>query len=357
VVKSDVVDLPVSWEIDLWGRVRRSAESGDASFEASAADLAAAILSVQATVAQDYFQLRVLDTQQKLLDDTATAYERSLTMTNNRYTVGLAARSDVAQAEAQFRAARAQSIDNAIQRTQLEHAIAALVGQAPAQFSIPAAPFAEDWVLRLPTVPLSLPSELLERRPDIAAAERRAAAANASIGVAKAALFPTLSLTGSGGFQSTSMVNLFTVPSRAWSLGPQLAVSIFDGGLRRAQTKAAVAAYDASAATYKQTVLSAFQEVEDNLAALKLLELEVQEQDVAVRSSRETAEQFMNRYKAGTVDYLSVVTVQATVLFNERTALSLLGRRLTASVGLVKALGGAGVVTAKTGETQNSPGK
>jgi NodT family efflux transporter outer membrane factor (OMF) lipoprotein len=301
--------------------------------------------------------LRVLDTQQKLLNDAAAGYERSLAMTNNRYAVGLASRSDVAQAEAQFRTARAQSIDNDLQRAQLEHAVAALIGQAPAQFSLQAAPFNDDWVLKLPAVPASLPSELLEHRPDIAAAERRAAAANASIGVAKAALFPTLSLTGSGGFQSTSMVDLFTVPSRAWSLGPQLALSVFDGGLRRAQTRAAVAAYDASAATYKQTVLSAFQEVEDNLTALKLLELEAREQDAAVKASRETAEQFMNRYKAGTVDYLSVVTVQTTVLTNERAALSLLGRRLTANVGLIKALGGANGFASGTGVAQSKPGK
>jgi NodT family efflux transporter outer membrane factor (OMF) lipoprotein len=334
------VGLAASWEVDLWGRIKRGIESGDARLAASAADLAAANLSVQANLAQNYFQLRVLDTQQKLLNDTATAYERSLKLTSNRYAVGLASRTDVAQSETQLRAIRAQAIDNSVQRAQLEHAIAVLTGQPPAQLSIAAIPFTEATTV-LPTIPVNLPSELLERRPDIAAAERRAAAANAEIGVTKAAMFPTLNLGASLGFQSNRMADLFNLPSHVWSLGPTMAAAIFDGGLRQAQTNAAIAAYDVTVANYKQIVLTGFQEVEDNLSSLHLLEQEAAEQEAAVRFARESVQQTENRYKAGTVDYLSVVTVQTTALANERAALSILGRRLTASVGLIKALGGA----------------
>ena len=333
--------LSASWEIDFWGRIKHSVESGDASQAASAADLAAAILSVQASLAQNYFQLRVLDSQQNLLNDTVVAYERSLKLTQNRYVVGLATRTEIAQAETQLRSTRAQAVDNSLQRAQLEHAIAALIGQSPAQFSLPASPFSDTTSFKLPTLPASLPSELLEHRPDIAAAERRIAAANANIGVAKAAFFPTVSLSANAGFQSTTLGNLVSLPSRVWSLGPILAQTLFDGGLRQSQTDAAIAAYDASVATYKETILTSFQEVEDNLVALNLLEQEALEQDAAVRFSHQSVQQTLNRYKAGTVDYLSVVTVQTTALSNERTSLSLLGRRLVASVGLIKSLGGA----------------
>jgi len=333
--------LTAGWEVDLWGRVKRSVEAGDAGMTASAADLAAARLSVQAILAEDYFQLRIFDTQQKLFNDTVATYERSLTLTKNRYAVGLATRSDVAQAEAQLRATRALAIDNSVQRTQLEHAIAVLLGKAPAEFELAVAPFEDIKRVALPDIPASLPSELLERRPDIAAAERRAAAANAEIGVAKAALFPTITLSATGGYQSTSLGDLVTVPSRIWSLGPLLAASLFDGGLRQAQTNAAIAVYDANVASYKQTVLNGFQEVEDNLAALRLLEQEGGELDSAVRFARESVQQTVNRYKAGTEDYLSVVTVQNTALLDERAAVGVLGRRLTASVGLFKALGGS----------------
>ncbi len=333
------VGLAAGWEVDLWGRIKHGIESGDARLAASAADLAAVNLSVQANLAQNYFQLRVYDTQQKLLNDTATAYERSLKLTSNRYAVGLASRTDVAQSETQLRAIRAQAIDNSVQRAQLEHAIAVLTGQPPAQLSITAIPFTAATTV-LPMIPVSLPSELLERRPDIAAAERRAAAANADIGVTKAALFPTLNLGASLGFQSSRIADLLNLPSHVWSLGPTLAASIFDGGLRRAQTNAAIAAYDVTVANYKQIVLTGFQEVEDNLSSLRLLEQEAAEQEAAVRFARESVQQTENRYKAGTVDYLSVVTVQTTALANERAALSILGRRLAANVGLIKALGG-----------------
>ena len=333
--------ISAGWEADLWGRIKRGIESGDATLAASAADLNAATLSVQATLAQNYFQLRILDSQKKLLDDTALGYERSLKLTNNRYNVGLASRTEIAQAEAQLRSTRAQAIDVSAQRAQLEHAIAVLTGHAPAEFSLASLPLENSAKLKLPEIPASLPSELLERRPDIAAAERRAAAANAQIGIAKAALFPSLNLTGNLGYQTNHLADLLSVPSRIWSLGPLLAVSIFDGGQRKGQTDAAIAAYDATVSAYKQTILGGFQEVEDNLALLRILEEESKEQEAAVKSALESLQQTENRYKAGTVDYLSVVIVQTTALTAEREALSLLGRRLTASVGLIKALGGS----------------
>lgn len=337
------IGVVAGWEVDLWGRVKRGVESGDATLAATAADLNAATLSIQASLAQSYFQLRVLDSQKRLLDDTASAYEKSLKLINNRYNVGLASRTEIAQAQTQLSATRAQAIDINAQRAQLEHAIAVLTGRAPAEFSLTASPLENSIQLKLPAIPASLPSELLERRPDIAAAERRAAAANAQIGIAKAALFPSLNLVGSLSTQSNLLADLFSTPSRIWSLGPQLALSLFDGGQRKGQTDAAIAAYDATIVTYKQTILTGLQEVEDNLSALRLLDLEAAEQENAVRFARESVQQTENRYKAGTVDYLSVVTVQTTALNNERTLLSLQARRLTASVGLIKALGGPAI--------------
>ncbi len=335
------VNLSANWEADLWGRIKRGIESGDASLAASAADLNAATLSVQATLAQDYFQLRILDSQKKLLDDTALAYERSLKLINNRYNVGLASRTEIAQAEAQLRTTRAQAIDISAQRAQLEHAIAVLAGKAPADFSLAALPLNYSSTVKLPDIPKSLPSELLERRPDIAAAERRAAAANAQIGIAKAALFPSLNLAGNYGYESNSFADILSIPGRVWSLGPLLAVSLFDGGQRKGQTDAAIAAYNATVSNYKQTVLTGFQDVEDNLVSLRILEEEAKEQESAVSFALESLQQTENRYKAGTVDYLSVVIVQTTALTAERNALSILGRRLNAHVGLIKALGGA----------------
>jgi NodT family efflux transporter outer membrane factor (OMF) lipoprotein len=338
---SYAVGLNAAWEADLWGKIKRGIESGDANLSASAADLNSAILSVQATLAQNYFQLRILDTQKKLLDETAVAYERSLTLTNNRYKVGLASRTEIAQAEAQLRTTLAQAIDTSGQRAQLEHAIAVLTGHTPAEFSLAVSPLENTALFKLPDTPASLPSELLERRPDIAAAERRTAAANAQIGVTKAAFYPSLNLVGNLGFQSSSLSNLLTLPSRVWSLGPLLAISIFDGGQRKGQTDASIAAYDAAVSVYKQTVLDGFQEVEDDLALLRTLEEEAKEQEAAVRFAKESLQQTENRYKAGTVDYLSVVIVQSTALTAERNALSILGRRLNANIGLIKALGGS----------------
>ena len=336
IVDNRSVGLSSSWEIDLWGRLRRAVESSAASAQASAADLAAARLSAQAELASDYFQLRVLDAQKQLLDDTVTAFGKSLELTRNRYTAGVAAKVDVVQAETQLKSTLAQAIDTGVQRAQLEHAIAILVGKPPSEFSIAPVPLAAT----MPRVPLGLPSELLERRPDVAAAERRAAAANAQIGVAKAAYFPSLTLSASGGFRSANAADLFTTPSRFWSIGPALAQSIFDAGLRSAQTEQAIAAYDATVAQYRQAVLAGFQEVEDNLAALRILEEEAKVQDDAVRAAHESVVLTTNQYKAGIVSYINVVTVQTTQLSNERTAVGILGRRLVAAATLVKALGG-----------------
>ena len=330
------VALNTSWELDVWGRVRSTVEAGEASWQASAADLEAARLSAYAALAQNYFALRVADATRQVLEDTVAAYERTLELTRNRYAAGVVASVDVVQAEVQWKSAQAQLVDVGVERAQLEHAIALLVGEAPAAFSIERAPFAAG----MPTIPVGLPSELLERRPDIAAAERSAAAANARIGVAQAAFFPTVTLSGAAGSRSTSAADLLTTPSRFWSLGGALAQAVFDAGLREAQKDQAIAVYDEDAATYRQTVLTAFQEVEDNLAALRILEEESRLQDEVVQAARHALELTTNQYKAGIVSYLNVISAQTTLLSNERTAASLLGRRLTASVALVKASGG-----------------
>ena len=336
IITNRSASLSAGWEADLWGRLRRAVESGEASAQASAADLAAARLSAQAELASSYFQLRILDAQKQLLEDTVAAFQKSLDLTKNRYDAGVAAKVDLVQAETQLKSTQAQAIDTGVQRAQLEHAIATLTGKAPAEFSIAPAPLA----VAMPRVPIGLPSELLERRPDVAGAERRVAAANAQIGVAKAAYFPSLTLSASYGSRSADAAQWFTVPSRFWSIGPALAQSIFDAGLRRAQTEQAIAAYDATVAEYRQAVLAGFQEVEDNLAALRILGEEAEVQEEAVRAARESVLLTTNQYKAGIVSYINVVTVQTTQLNNERTAVGILGRRLVAAVTLVKALGG-----------------
>jgi NodT family efflux transporter outer membrane factor (OMF) lipoprotein len=325
-----------TWELDLWGRVRRAVEAGDASWQASAADLETARLSARSSLATSYFTLRITDAFRQILEDTVAAYERSLELTRNRYKAGVVARVDVVQAEVQWKSAQAQLVDLGVDRAQLEHAIALLVGEAPANFSLERKPLA----LAMPEVPLVLPSTLLERRPDIAAAERSMAAANARIGVAKAAYYPTLSLSGAGGQRATDLSDLFLAPSRFWSLGANLAATIFDGGARAAATEEARAAYDEQAALYRQTVLTGFQEVEDNLAALRILGEEARVQDEVVQGARTNVELTMNQYRAGVVSYLNVILAQATLLQNERTSAQLLGRRLTASINLVKAAGG-----------------
>ncbi|WDZ94872.1 efflux transporter outer membrane subunit [Herbaspirillum sp. WKF16] len=328
--------LTASWEADIWGRVRRDIEASTDSAQASAADLAAARLSAQASLAQSYLQLRVLDAQQQLLEDTVQAYQRSYQLTQNQYAAGMAAKSDVIQAQSQLKSAQAQALDNGVTRAQVEHAIALLVGKTPSTFALPRAPLAAA----APPVPQGVPSMLLERRPDVAAAERRVASANARIGVAKAAYFPSLTLSASGGYQSSSFADWFSLPGRVWSLGPQLAQNIFDGGARRAATAQAIATYDGTVAQYKQAVLTAFQEVEDNLAALRILEQEADVQNEALQAARQAVTLVTNQYKAGTVSYVNVITAQATAFSAERTSLDILNRRMAASVLLAKALGG-----------------
>jgi len=330
------VALDVSWEIDLWGRIRRSIEASTTSAQASEADLAAATLSAQALLAQDYLLLRVQDAEISLLRETVAAYERSLQLTRNQYAAGIVARGDVAQAEAQLKSTQAQVFDAGITRAQLEHAIAVLIGKPPAELTIPF----KTVVAANPEIPLFVPSALLERRPDIAAAERRAASANAQIGVAQAAFFPALSLAAVGGVQSSVIGSLLSLPSRYWSLGPTLAQTIFDAGLRSAQKAQAVATYDETVANYRSTVLGGFQDVEDNLSALTLLAQEEAVQDEAVKAARQAAAIANNQYKAGITSYLAVIVLQASALNSERTALTIRGRRFTASVGLIKALGG-----------------
>ena len=326
----------VGWELDLWGRVRRTVEANVATAQASSADLQAARLSIHATLAQNYFQLRGLDAQKQLLDDTVAALRKSLQLTQNRYDAGVAAKAEVVQAETQLKTTEAEAIDTGVQRAQLEHAIAALIGKPAGRFSLAAA------VLEAapPDIPAGLPSQLLERRPDIAAAERRVAAANAQIGVAKAAFFPNITLSATGGYESSSVSQWLSAPSRFWSLGPALAQLVFDGGLRRAQSEQALALYDANVAGYRDIVLTAFKEVEDNLVALRLLQQEAKVQEEAVQAARRSLALTTNQYKAGLINYLSVITVQTALLGSEKTTVDLRSRRLTAGVLLIKALGG-----------------
>ena len=329
--------LAGAWQPDLWGGVRRQIESNFANAQVNAATMQALILSSQAALATDYFQLKILDEQKKLLEDNTAAFSKTLEITKNRYAVGVAAKSDVVQAEAQTESVRAQSINVGIQRAQMEHAIAVLTGKAPGELSLPPAPL----VAQTPAIPVILPSELLERRPDIAGAERQIAATNALIGVAKAAYFPTLNLNANDGYQDNfKLSSLFTLAKNFWSFPAAGALTLFDGGAKNAQYKQAIDNWEASVANYRQTVLTAFQQVEDNLAALRILEEEVQVQNRAVAAANEAVALTINQYKAGTVSYINVMTAQSTALTNQVTAVQLLGSRLTASVQLVTALGG-----------------
>lgn len=325
-----------SWEADVWGRIARNVEAADARVEASDADLAAARLSARATLAQTYFQLRSAECQKRLLEATVAAYERALELTRNRYAAGVAGRADVVQAESLLRSTRAQTIDVRLSRAQYEHAIAVLIGEAPAAFTLAES----DAPLPVAVTPVSLPSTLLERRPDIAAAERRVAAANAAVGAAQAARFPVLGLTAGAGYRSSDLSELLSLSSRYWSLGPTVAASLFDGGAKRAATGQAVAVWDQAVATYRQTVLTAFQEVEDNLVAARLLEHELTEQNAAVTAAAEAEAIALNQYRAGTVSYLNVVTAQTTLLTARRSANDLAARRLLAAVLLAKNAGG-----------------
>ena len=328
--------LQASWTPDFWGKIRRQLEASEASAEASNANLALAILSAQSTLAVDYLDLRIADEQKRLLSSTVSGYTKSLEITQNQYNAGIAASSDVLQAKVQLENAQAQLIDIGVARAQFEHAIAVLTGKAPADFSI-----AEiDSVPSLPEIPVAVPADLLQRRPDISASERNVAAANAEIGVAEAAYFPDISLAASGGYNSSALSNLLTLPNRFWSIGPSLAETIFDAGLRGAQTDAAIAAYDQTVANYRQTVLTAFQQVEDNLAALRIYGKEAETLDSEVKDASKSAEVAMNQYKAGTVSYLNVVTAQTAALNAKLSALNLRKSRLTAMVLLIENLGG-----------------
>ncbi|HEX4824231.1 MAG TPA: multidrug efflux RND transporter permease subunit [Candidatus Polarisedimenticolaceae bacterium] len=330
------VPVDFSWEADLFGRLRRTAEEGAAQAQASAADLEGVRLAMHAELAVDYFELRGLDAEAKLFDTTVDAYNVALELTKNRYAQGVASGVDVAQAETQLESTHAQATDLRLQRTQLEHAIAVLMGKPPSEFSLPPGqPLAEP-----PGVPVGLPSDLLEQRPDVAAAERRAAAANAAIGVAQAAYFPSLTLSASGGFASSALGDLFSLPSRFWSIGAAALETIFDGGRRRAAKNQAIAGYDASVAAYRESVLTALQQVEDNLAALRDLEVEASEQAKATAAAERALSLAQNRYKAGITSYLEVVVAQAVALGDERASVDLSVRRMVASVNLVQALGG-----------------
>ena len=338
-VSENMLSGDVSWEIDLWGKIRRTVEASRATAQASAADLENVRLSAQAQLAQDYFQLCSLDAQKKLLDDTDVIYQKFYDLTKNQYASGVAAQSAVIQAKTQLEMIEAQAIDIGVQRSQIEHAIAVALGKPASDFSI--APL--TLLSAVPSVPAGFPSEILERRPDIAAAERTVAAANAQIGVAESAYFPTLTLGASGTYQSSNLANLFSSPNPLWSLGPVLAGTIFDAGLRQAQTAQARAAYNADVASYRQTVLTAFQQVEDNLAALRILEQEAQVQDAAVKDAQKAVELETNQYKAGTVSALDVIITQATALTDEKAAVTILGERFNACVLLIQYLGGGWV--------------
>jgi NodT family efflux transporter outer membrane factor (OMF) lipoprotein len=325
-----------SYEVDLWGRVRRTVNASREETQATAADLATATLSIQAEAAYDYFELRSADAQQKLLDDTVKAYADALRLTQNRFEGGAAPKSDVAQAQTQLDTALAQETDIGVARAQYEHAIATLMGKPPAQFTLePAALHATA-----PVIPLALPSQLLERRPDIAASERRVEEANEQIGIARAAFFPTVTLGASAGLEGNSILNWLNWPSRFWAVGPSLAQTLFDAGRRRAGSDSAMAGYDAAVASYRETTLTAFQQVEDNLAALRIMEDEERRQRDAVVSAQESLQIFINRYQGGVDNYLQVITAQTIALTNERDEIDIQRRRMDASVLLIKALGG-----------------
>jgi NodT family efflux transporter outer membrane factor (OMF) lipoprotein len=328
--------LGVSWEADLWGKLRRGLEADRANAQASFADLANMRLSLQSELVQNYLQLRVLDEQKRLLQRTLDTYQRSLKLTQNQYRAGISGKDAVAQAQTQLKSAEADLIDLAWQRAQYENAIAVLMGQAPADFAL-----AEREALPvLPAIPVAVPSQLLERRPDIAAAERAMIAANARIGVAKTAYYPDLTLSLSGGYSSSTLGDWISLPNRFWSIGPQFAMTLFDGGQRSAEVERTEAVYDQTVAQYRQTVLDSFREVENAMSQLKVYEDEAGVRGEALAAARESLRLTSNQYRAGLIGYLDVVNVQATALSNERSALNILQSRLVASVQLIAALGG-----------------
>ena len=331
-------DLPigVSYEADVWGSVRRSLRAIEEAAQVSDAQLEGARLLYQADLAQDYFELRGTDGEKELLETTVKSYEDYLKLTQDRFNSGVASGSDVAQAQTQLETARAQLIDYDVARAQYEHAIAVLAGKPPAEASISY----RSIKIIPPPVPVGLPSQLLERRPDIANAERQMAEANEQIGIAKAAFYPTVSFSGSAGFESAAFLKWIEWPSRVWAVGPQVAQSVFNAGRLRATVEQNEAAYDATVANYRQTVLSAFQQVEDNLAALRVLENEAKAEGDAVKAAQNSLDISTYQYKAGTVNYLTVITEQAILLQDEVQVVSILTRRMSASVLLVEALGG-----------------
>ncbi len=330
------IPFELSYQVDLWGRVRRTVESYRDQAQASAADLAAVNLSMHAQLALDYFQARTLDAEEQLLNSTVKQYEQALELIENRFAGGLASDLEVQQAKTQLETTRAQAIDVGVARAQYEHAVAVLIGKPPASFSLAPLPLTAP----PPPIPLGLPSELLERRPDIAASERLMASANAQIGVAKAAYYPLVNLAAAGGFESGSITTLISGPSILWSAGPSALFTIFDAGRRRAASDQAIAAYNQTVANYRQTVLTGFQQVEDNVAALRILEHEAQVQDRAVAAAQKYLELADTRYKGGVTSYLEVTTAQSAALSDEVTAVNILGRRMVNAVTLVQALGG-----------------
>lgn len=337
-ITSNDFTLPfdLSYEADVWGRVRRTVESYREQAQASAADLATVNLSMHADLAVFYFQARSLDAQEQMLNSTVTQYEQALELTTSRFTGGIASEVEVQQARTQLETTRAQAVDVGVLRAQYKHAVATLIGQSASTFDLPPLPLTTP----PPPIPLGMPSELLERRPDIAAAERRVAAANALIGVAKSAYYPQINLGATGGFESGVITTLLSGPSILWSAGPSALVTVFDVGRRRAASDQAIAAHDFEVASYRQAVLSGFQQVEDNLAAVRVLEQEAKVQDKAVVAARRSLDLSITRYKGGVTSYLEVITAQSATLTDEVTAVNILGRRMVATIQLIQALGG-----------------
>ncbi len=337
------IQLPIdlNYEIDVWGRVRRTVSAAKEEAQASAGDRQAVLLSLQAELAVDYFEARSADAQEKLLNDTVKYYEEAYRITNNRFEGGVAPKSDVDQAKTQLEAAKVEARDITLRRAQFEHAIAVLLGKPPASFTLTDAPLDA----RPPAIPPGFPSELLERRPDIASAERRVAEANDRIGIARTAFYPTISLNGTIGVEATSFGNLFNPASLVWAIGPTLSQTIFDAGRRASVSERADANYDETVANYRQTTLTAFQQVEDNLVALRILQQEAENQHQATLAAQSAEQIFNNRYVGGLDTYLQVVTAQTTALNNERNDIDIMRRQMDASVLLIKALGGGWNVT------------
>ena len=331
-----VLPFDVSYQADVWGRVRKNVESYREQAQASAADLATVNLSMHADLAVDYFQARSLDAEEQLLNSTVTEYEQALDLNESRFQGGIASEVDVEQAKTQLQTTRAEAIDVGVLRAQYEHAVAILIGKPPAEFSLPPLPLTAP----PPHIPIGLPSELLERRPDIAASERRVASANAQIGVAKSAYYPLINLGAAGGFESSAITTLINGPSGLWSIGLSAAETVFDAGRRRSLNGQAHAAYDYQVAAYRQNVLTGFQEVEDNLAAVRILENEAKVEDEAVAAAQRSLDLSTTRYKGGVTSYLEVITAQSAALSDEVTAVNILGRRMANTVLLIQALGG-----------------